>query len=198
MSSSYSQTRPVLWVTGSLFLLIGIALAVGGVWLAALGGSWYYIAAAIGFVLTAILLFLRRPAALLVYALLVIGTLIWAYLEVGLDWWALAPRGDIVILLGLWLVMPWVTRALVPQFGDRPPVVWRGAGLALAASLAVSGIVAVLAVNNAPHRIDGTFEAASGGGGEAKLASAIPAGEWHAYGRTDAGQRYSPLKRNHA
>ncbi len=189
---NFSQTRPVLWISGAVFFLAGLALAIGGVWLAALGGSWYYLVVAIGFILTAVLLVLRRPAALLVYALVVIGSLGWAYYEVGLDWWALAPRGDIVVLLGVWLVMPWVTRALVPQFGDRPPAGWRGAGLALSASIAVAAIIAVIAAANDPHKTEGTI-AASNGSADATLAGAVPAGEWHAYGRTDAGQRYSPL-----
>ena len=63
----------------------------------------------------------------------------------GLDWWALAPRGDVVVILGLWLLLPWVTRGLVPQFGDRPPAFWRGQGLALSAMLAVSGLIALMA-----------------------------------------------------
>ena len=64
----------VLIVTGVLNILMGLALAVGGVWLIALGGSWYYAIAAVALLLTGFLLIAARPAALLVYALLGAGT----------------------------------------------------------------------------------------------------------------------------
>ena len=35
---------------GAVLLLIGLILAVGGAWLAALGGSWYYLLAGLGLV----------------------------------------------------------------------------------------------------------------------------------------------------
>ena len=92
------RRSPVLVIAIVLTLLIGVALAVGGVWLIALGGSWYYSIAAVGFILTGLLLLAQRPAALWVYALVVAGTLGWALWEVGLHWWPLAARGDVVFL----------------------------------------------------------------------------------------------------
>ena len=88
--------------------LIGLALAVGGIWLIAVGGSWYYLALALGFLLTAILLHRRQPGALAVYALIVLGTLVWALWEVGLDWWPLAARGGLIVVLGFLLLAPLV------------------------------------------------------------------------------------------
>src|SRR4051794_38773467 len=126
-----SRTPLVLWISAAIAFLIGLYFAAGGVWLIFLGGSWYYVVAAVGLLLTGVLLALRRPAALIVYALVVVGSLGWAVYEVGLDWWRLAPRGDVITLLGIWLALPWVTRALVPQFGDRAPMFWRGSGAAL-------------------------------------------------------------------
>ena len=34
------------------------------------------------------------------YALIVLGTLVWALWEVGLDWWPLAARGGLIVVLG--------------------------------------------------------------------------------------------------
>src|ERR687889_594422 len=102
----------VLIILGLLNILMGVALAVGGVWLIALGGSWYYAIAALAFLATGFLLMATRPAALLVYALLGAGTLIWSLWEVGLDWWPLAARGAVIFVVGLFLLTPWVTRAL--------------------------------------------------------------------------------------
>lgn len=47
-----------------------------------------------------------------VYAALMLGTIIWSVWEVGTDFWALAPRLDILGILGLWLLVPAVTRGI--------------------------------------------------------------------------------------
>src|SRR3954469_1489452 len=75
------KRRPILLVMGILILLMGLALAVGGVWLIALGGSWYYAIAAAALLSTGFLLIAGRPSALWVYALLVAGTLAWSLWE---------------------------------------------------------------------------------------------------------------------
>lgn len=53
-----------------LIAVFGLALTAGGAWLIALGGSWYYLSAGVALLATAVLLFLRNPAALWVYAAL--------------------------------------------------------------------------------------------------------------------------------
>jgi quinoprotein glucose dehydrogenase len=188
----------VLRVTAILIALMGMALAAGGAWLGVLGGSWYYLAAGLGFVLTAFLLIQGKPAALWVYALVVAGTLVWALWEAGLDWWPLAARGDVVFLVGLFLLTPWITRGLgddAPRSatGERPRRVsaFRGAGLPLTVSLGVALGVAVASWLADPHRIEGM--APERRAETADDAQGVPAGEWHAYGRTAYGQRYSPL-----
>src|ERR1700712_4620739 len=93
------RTPPLIAVTSVVVALVGLYLAIGGAWLAALGGSLYYVVTGIALLATAILLFRTRREALFVYALVLIGTLIWAVSEVGLDFWALAPRGDILVPL---------------------------------------------------------------------------------------------------
>lgn len=51
-----------------------------------------------------------KSTALIVYALLVLGTVVWGLWEVGSDFFALAPRLDILGLFGLLLLIPAVTR----------------------------------------------------------------------------------------
>ena len=107
-----SRTPVVVIVTGLVYALIGLALVGGGVWLAALGGSLYYAIAGLGILIVGVLLLARHAAALQVYAAVLIGTLVWALWEVGFDWWPLAARGDIIFLLALWLLTPWIARNL--------------------------------------------------------------------------------------
>ncbi|AWK85320.1 glucose/quinate/shikimate family membrane-bound PQQ-dependent dehydrogenase [Azospirillum thermophilum] len=169
-------------ITFILFLVIGLALGFGGGWLISLGGSWYYLLAGIAFLATSLLVLRRSPAARLLYALLIAGTLGWALSEVGLDWWQLGTRGGLVVLLGLWLLTPWAT--------GRTPGWWIGRAalwIAVIAALAVAGA----SMLRDPHDLEGrltagavTPDADTGG---------VPAGEWHDYGRSPYGQRYSPL-----
>src|SRR5690606_37759245 len=113
-----SRLRPILIVTGVVIALVGIVIAGLGAWLIALGGTWYYVQAGLGFILTAFMLLTGRPAALWVYAIVVAGTLAWALWEVGLDWWQLAPRGWLIVLIGLFLATPWIGRALAESRRD--------------------------------------------------------------------------------
>ncbi len=187
------QSRaPVLLAAAILLALVGVALVVGGAWLIRLGGSWYYLVAGLALLLTAVLLWRRQPAALGIYALLVLGTLAWAWWEVGLDWWPLAARGDLIFVLGFLLLTPWVTRKLGHDGADRHRAsAFRGQGLALTTVLGVALVVAVLSWFTDPHRLQGQAPAARAEVSPDALG--VPPGEWPAYGRTDLGRRWSPL-----
>jgi hypothetical protein len=106
------RTPLILAITGVIFGLVGLALAAGGAWLAALGGSFYYLAAGMAVVLTAVLLVMGRRSALWVYAAVLIGTLVWAVAEVGFDWWPLAARGEHRVALRAY-VGPRIGRAML-------------------------------------------------------------------------------------
>jgi len=177
--------------TAALLVLMGLALLIGGVWLISLGGSWYYLVAGLGFLATAVLLFARRPAALSAYAILLLGTLAWAVWEVGLDWWQLVPRGAVLALIGIWLLLPFVSGKLIRARDGRRIPPWRRAGLPLVAALVVVAGVAVAAIFNDPHRLEGRLPTHAVN--VPANPNDIPPGEWHAYGRTAFGQRYSPL-----
>src|SRR5690554_554457 len=164
--------------------LFGIVLLLGGIWLITLGGSWFYAAAGLALLGTAILLIRRKLQALWLYAVLVILTLLWALWESGLDWWPLAIRGNVIFLLGLFMVTPWVTRPLLPQARARTT-------LPLMSALFIFLLVAVASWFVDPHARDGVL--ASRPVQADAQTSDITRGEWHAYGRTNHGQRYSPL-----
>jgi quinoprotein glucose dehydrogenase len=188
----------VLLITGAVITLMGLALGAGGIWLAVQGDTWFYALAGLGLIATGILLIQARPAALWLYALLTLGTLGWALWEVGLDWWPLAARGDVIFLFGLFLLTPWITRGLrsaytSPNSGApvRRNTAFRGAGLPLTLALALALAVGVVSWFMDPQRIEGTLPQARAQVPDDTLG--VPPGEWHAYGRTDHGQRYSPL-----
>ncbi|KUM28053.1 glucose dehydrogenase [Mesorhizobium loti] len=169
-------------ITSLVLLLIGLALGGGGIWLVSLGGSWYYVIAGLAFLITAFLVFRRKSTGLWLYAAFVLGTLCWAVWEIGFDWWQLGPRGGIIVLVALWLLTPWVRRALKGPDGRAPLI------LAVLASLAVAGY----SMTVDPEDIGGTLDTDKVTP-TANLGGDMPAGEWHFYGRTPFGQRYSPL-----
>nr|WP_294529232.1 membrane-bound PQQ-dependent dehydrogenase, glucose/quinate/shikimate family [uncultured Rhodopila sp.] len=177
---SLFRARPVVWGTGIFVVLIGIYLAAGGGWLAALGGSPYYLATGIALILTGFLLFRASPAAIWLYAVILFGTLIWALWEAGLDFWPLAPRGGVLVLLGIWLLLPWFYR-------DHA----RAPRLALLCTVLLAFVALGASLVHSAHDTNGSLPAAAAGS-QWDLA-AQPDSDWQAYGRSGFGDRYSPL-----
>lgn len=174
-------------LTSLVLIVLGLVLAGGGAWLMVLGGSPYYLLAGMTLVVTAILLFRRRAAALALYGALVAVTLVWAIWEVDFDWWQLGPRGGLIIVLGLWLLTPWVVRPLDARHAYHPSRHW--ALLApIFAAIAVAGYSMTIDPYDHSGRLHAEPVAAA-----ADLGGSGPPGEWQHYGRTLFGQRYSPL-----
>jgi quinoprotein glucose dehydrogenase len=180
------STQPVIAaprITAILIALLGIGLALAGGWLAALGGSWYYVVTGILLVSTAALLWRGAAWALTLYAAILLGTLVWAVWEAGLGFWTLAPRGDVLTPIGVWLMLPFVTRGLGPRL--------RGPRLALGAVLVAAFLAFGIAALRTPNDIDGTATLASPAPSRADLA-AQQDGDWRDYGRGTFGDRYAP------
>ncbi len=168
-------------ITSLILFLIGLALGAGGIWLASLGGSWYYIVVGLAFLIAAWLLYRRRSTALWLYAAIVLGTLAWAVWETGFDWCD-GPRGRHHRCWCAWLLTPWARRGLAGPDARAPLI------LAVLASLAVAGY----SMTTDPKDIGGALDTDKVIP-NANLGNDVPAGEWHFYGRTQFGQRYSPL-----
>ncbi|ACI54150.1 membrane-bound PQQ-dependent dehydrogenase, glucose/quinate/shikimate family [Rhizobium leguminosarum bv. trifolii WSM2304] len=177
-------------VTSILFIIIGLTLGGGGLWLVTLGGSVFYLFAGLMFLITAGLLLMRKAVALWVYAVLVVAALAWAIWEVGFDWWQLGPRGGMIILLGLWLLTPWIRRPL----GFRSPtgITYGANPWPLAVPVILAVVVALYSMTTDPHDLAGELPKDAVAANPA-FGGNVPDGEWHQYGRTPFGQRYSPL-----
>ncbi len=180
-------------MTGILFTLLGLALAGGGAWLAVLGGSIFYVIVGCATVATGILLIARRHVALHVFAAVLLVTALWSIHDIGFDWWPMAARVDVFFILGLWLLTPWVTRQL--DRNGMPPTT--SSKLPLWAGIAAMAIVMAIALGSDDHDISGVM--ASSPASEPATpatanASQQPDDDWRDYGRTQFGQRYSPLR----
>ena len=163
----------------------GLASLIGGVWLIALGGSWYYACAGVVMLAVAVLLWRRRPAALHLFALLVLGTLVWAVAEIGFDFWQLVPRGDVVFLIGVLLALPPVARRLSAQRR------WRSTAGPLAGALVIAGVVGLVSLVPDPGNFDGSLPGARAAAPARQ--NGMPPGDWFAYGGDWRGTKWSPL-----
>ncbi|CUU25377.1 MULTISPECIES: glucose/quinate/shikimate family membrane-bound PQQ-dependent dehydrogenase [Duffyella] len=181
MGKSSSSLGIIRVLTVLFAALCGAYLLIGGIWLTAIGGSWYYIISGIIMLIVAGLIWRRNSNALLLYALFLLGTMAWAVWEVGFDFWALAPRSDVIVIFGIWLILPFVYRGFIAT--SKTPV------MAMVVSLVISAGVLAYAVFNDPQEINGTLPSAA----QAPAQGTVPAGDWPAYGRTQEGTRYSPL-----
>lgn len=142
------QERSVFGKWWTIFIaavlaIFGLPLAAGGIWLIALGGSWYYLPAGVGLILAAYFLAKRDPNALWVYLLTYVGTLIWALWEAGMDPWAQVPR----------LVAPTVVLLLILS---TTPFLRRPAGRTAAVATIVA-LVTTTAIGLAPRTIDQAY-----------------------------------------
>ncbi|WP_424590612.1 glucose/quinate/shikimate family membrane-bound PQQ-dependent dehydrogenase [Buttiauxella sp.] len=183
VKTNNSGSRVIATLTALFAVLTGLYLLIGGIWLVAIGGSWYYPIAGVVMLVTAWLLWQRKALALWIYAALLLCTAVWSVWEVGFDFWALTPRLDVLFFFGVWLLLPFVYRHLIlPSAGAAP---------ALGAVLAITVVGLAWAVFNDPQEINGTLKTDAVA---ATASSSIPDADWPAYGRNQEGQRYSPLK----
>ncbi len=98
-----SERQRRAYVLASVLAVFGVALVAGGLHLAVLGGSPYYLIAGVMSLACGILLWRRHVAADRLYAALLLGTLAWSVFEAGLHPWALAARLGLPVALGVWL-----------------------------------------------------------------------------------------------
>ncbi|PYD77127.1 glucose/quinate/shikimate family membrane-bound PQQ-dependent dehydrogenase [Novacetimonas pomaceti] len=182
----FSRLGPTLLIAIAICAISGLYVLGGGIWLGLLGGSFYYMIAGVALLVTAFLLLRGRQEALIVYAIFLIGTMVWAVSEVGFDFWALAPRGDILVPIGILLLLPAVTRRLGPP-GNAGRVSLGGAVVAAI-------VVVVVALTQDPQDIAGALPPVAQNAPTPGDAGEMPDEDWQAYGRTEFGDRFSPLR----
>lgn len=196
--STTTQTRhPRHWLVAVLaivILLLGVVFTAGGAWLASLGGSWYYVLAGIGLLVSGVQLWRGRYSGALWFALVFVGTLLWTWWESGGNYWRWVPRLGLIVAIGF------VLSLLLPTL-DRP--VSRKVSRGIAGVLALV-FVAAFTLAFVPHGVtaaEGAFPEPMTSTGLAPTADAPlqPAdrpvdGDWAAYGRNNAATRFSPLQ----
>ena len=183
-------------IFAAILILIGLTLAVGGVRLVTLGGSFYYVLAGLAILASAVLLWRRDRRGSLVYGLLLAATVLWSFYEVGVDLWALAPRVLALLVIGAWFLTPWFRRSLYSP-AEPPPLLGRRGTIAVLAGIVVVGVTAnvigarasVPAHEAKPPTVPTAPQAAS----SLTPLPATTGTDWQNYGGTTAGTRYVRL-----
>lgn len=179
-SKERRKGRWPLVTLGIVLALIGVALAAGGVRLATLGGSWYYLITGVLLVASGVQFARQRLSGFWLYAAVFVGTVLWSLWEVGTAFWPLVPRLAPVLTLGLFALL------LLPRLSAGRVRAPAYAGAALVALVMVAGGASMFV----PH---GVIE----GPAASRAATATPApaeaAPWQHYGRTLAGTRFAPF-----
>ena len=163
-----------------LLVFSGVALTVGGIWLIALGGSFYYAITGIGYIAAAVLVLKRSKSACYLTGLLFLMTMLWALWESGLNYWALFPR--LLVPAGLSIIAAFLLPSYLHGAKSRKQAYI--AGSALSVAFVAFFIGAFFTHGEITPAGDVTFI-------ESKSDNA-PA-DWSAYGRTTEGPRYAPF-----
>lgn len=163
-----------------LLVFSGVALTVGGVWLIALGGSFYYAITGIGYIAAAVLVLKRSKSACYLTGLLFLMTVPWALWESGLNYWALFPR--LLVPAGLSIIAAFLLPSYLHSAKSQKQAYI--AGSVLSAAFVAFFIGAFFPHGEITPSGDVTFI-------ESKTDNA-PA-DWSAYGRTTEGTRYAPF-----
>jgi quinate dehydrogenase (quinone) len=166
-------------IFAALVILMGLGLVLGGIFLAMLGGSLYYVWAGLAYLIAGILLWRGRSRGVWLLVLIAVLTIPWALWESGTFYWALFPRllAPLALAsLGL-LLLP----SVLPEAARGT---MRGLGV-----LAVLGTIIFFALAFVPHGVvSSTLNSAY-----TRAAENMVPSDWSAYGRTTAGTRYAPF-----
>jgi membrane-bound PQQ-dependent dehydrogenase (glucose/quinate/shikimate family) len=159
----------------AILAIVGASLTIGGVVLAAHGGSLYYGITGLAVLVSAYGLVRRAPYAAWVFGAMLVWTIVWSLWESGLNDWALMPRLVGPAVVGLLFLLPAVQRA---TGASR----WWVGGPALAALLVVTGAIV-------------RAETAESGLPPAARVAVLPgaAQDWRNWGNTLAGTKYAAI-----
>ena len=174
--------RAWLALLGILVALFGLVLAIGGVRLVTLGGSWYFVLMGIASLVAGVLIFRRRPLGALIYAAAFVATVIWALADAGLTFWPQVSRLVLPAILAMLVAFAWpaLRRNAGRDAGIGGPV---GGGVLLVALLAT---------------LIGAFQPRPiiAGGHDQALVPVTKDTEqknWAAWANTDQGTRFAAL-----
>ena len=169
---------------GLALLATGLFFVIGGAKLALLHGSLYFVIAGAVIVVSAVQFMRAKSSAVLVYAAAFAGTLIWAPLDAGIDFWPLVSR--LMLPAGFMVLAPLAWPALRRhETGEAASK--RAYGLAGVIALAMFVAFVQMFQPHPPVAFDGTAAPL------VPVAKGEAQKDWSSYGNTPGGSRFVAL-----
>ncbi|MBA1290306.1 glucose/quinate/shikimate family membrane-bound PQQ-dependent dehydrogenase [Pseudomonas japonica] len=175
--------RWLVWIAALGTLVFGLLFTAGGGYLASLGGSWYFLLAGIGMIVSAILLFKRRLWGAWLFAVVMVLSIVWAVVDAGLNFWPLVSR---LFALG---VLSLVVALVYPSLRKSNGLVGGRLGYGLSAVLAIA-LAAGFWGMFLPHSL---VSPSGDGPGLTKVDPAKAQKNWDNYGNDAGGSRFAAL-----
>lgn len=168
-------------IFGLLLVVVGVVLTALGAKLVGLDGSPYYLIIGLAWLVSGLLLILRKNAGLYLYTISFIVTVIWALWESGLNGWALVPRLDFALVFMI------IAAILMPGKALQSSARRYGLGLVV---VVIVGLAIAVPLANKPYAV----VASSTPAGQYYDDAITPANQdWDTYGGGNGGQRFSTL-----
>ena len=179
---SASVMRWPVWVAALGVLVFGLLYTALGGYLTSVGGSWYFLLAGLGMLVSAVLLFKQRLAGAWLFAVVMVLSVIWALIDAGFVFWPQVSR----------LFAPGVLSLVVAL---AYPTLRRNNGLAGNGGYALSGLL-VIAIAGGAYGMFIPHDSVSPNGelpGLTKVDPAHAQKNWEHYGNDEGGGRFAAL-----
>ena len=173
-----------------ILVLVGLPLVFGGAALLLAGGSPYYVIAGLLSLVAGILAWRGRAAAAKLIAMLVFGTVAWAFWEAGTDFWALVPRLWLFLAIGAGLLLPGTRRKLGVTCPTGKLLVGSIVGLAICAGIGIGLNRATGMTTPDPAYALGTIAVPQA---RENADASTWGGDWRFFGNNNGGSHFSPL-----
>lgn len=175
--------RTLVVLIGIVVMLFGLVLLVGGVRLAQLGGSWYFLLMGAASLVAGGLLALRRPLGALLYGVAFVATVAWALADAGLEFWPLVSRLVMPAVLATLVALTWPV--LRRSRGQRP-----GRAAYGVAALLLVGLLGTAVSAFQPRPV---VTAKGATPAVVPVAKGSEQRDWQHWGNTTAGTRFAAL-----
>lgn len=179
------QVPLLLKLFGCVLVLFGLCLTIGGGYLVTLGGSWYYLIAGVGIAVSGLWSIQGHRTGLWLYLAVFIATCIWAFVEVGTNFWGWVPRTATLLgfaIAGLYLA-PLYTRNERVLISNNNCI-----ALATLLLLVLAGDVVLMTKPHGEIRNEVVLSP-----GQVSSTTDAAGNSWENYGRTGEGNRFVPL-----
>lgn len=173
-------------ILGGIVAFAGLYLAVGGLYLILLGGSFYYLIAGLALIASGFHLYKGRLTGVWIYLGVLGCTLLWALFEVGFAFWPLVPRLVAPLLMGA------IVLAIAPMLKTNNGSSVSNSNHFKLASAALSFVFVIYLIGMFLPKgvVRNAIPVTPGKTSDETLAMG---NNWGTYGRTGESTRYAPF-----